>query len=73
VPPIFSVAPLLTVNVPPLEDLSAVKVERVSVPVVTDKSPVIARLTPSVVVPPLMVRLLKEVKIVAGRVLLAVS
>jgi hypothetical protein len=59
--------------VPPLLARSAVKVDRANVPVETVRSPVTLMLTPSVVVPPFAVRLLKEVKIVAGSVLVAVS
>lgn len=47
--------------------------ETSSVPELMSRFPVIANATPSVVVPPLMVRFLNVVKIVAGRVLVAVS
>jgi hypothetical protein len=72
VPRTRNVAPEATERVPPDAERFVVKVERFNVPDVTVRLPVIDVLTPSVVVPPLIVRLLKDVKIVEGSVFVAV-
>jgi hypothetical protein len=60
-----------TVSVPPAAERLAVNVPRSKLPLVTDKFPVIDVFTPRVVIPPLIVKLLKLVNIVAGKVFVA--
>src|SRR5436190_19906461 len=66
-------APFATLNVPPALARFAVKVDKFNVPDVAVRSPVTLTFTPSVVVPPLMVRLLNIVNLVAGSVLSAAN